>query len=284
MKIAVCFSGQPRTWERCVSSIKRFLECNPSFEYSFFGHTWTQNSWKVSQGKRQFKYFHEPLRKDDLYKKLTTAYDFEELIIDSPYIEKPNEPELKKLCKTGAELASNNKRPTTWNSMSYSAMMSNFLKQRYEDKHDMKFDMVIKLRLDQCFDPTYPFNTYLGPQFREDVLYCEEMLFRREFMLQSINDVYYFGSSRVMDIVDTFYRIYHTGGFFKLVGASYFDGAFKTVGYGPLLYKWLTIKNIHPRDVGRIQYQIVRRSSKITDGIADYNTLKEESIEWAKEQ
>ena len=157
MKIAVCISGQSRTWERCVPSIKKFIECDPSFDVHYFGHTWTQNSWKVNAKQRTFSYEFETLHKDNLFKRLQFAYNFESLIIEHPLVFDKNVQEIKKFCKTGPELASNSIYPNVWNSMSYIAMMSNFQKQQYENKHDMKFDIVLKIRLDQCFHPAFSF-------------------------------------------------------------------------------------------------------------------------------
>jgi hypothetical protein len=282
MKIAVCMSGQPRTWEKCVPSIKKFIECDSSFQVHYFGHTWTQNSWKVNVKGRNFSYEHENLEKDVLIEKLQNAYSFTGLTVDSPYVAGKPVQEFKTFCKTVEELASNSKYPIVWNSMSYSAMMSNFQKQQFENKNDIKFDIVVKLRLDQAFDPNFHLTHYIKTPFRDDVLYCEEMLFKKEFLQQSVNDVCYFGSSRVMDIVENFYRVYHNGRFFDLIGANYFDGAFKNVGYGVLLYKWLTIKNIYPADIGRLHYQVVRRNTSVIDPVADYSTLIKETGVWVR--
>ena len=281
MKIAICLSGESRTWEKCVSSIRHFFEYDPSIEICYFGHTWSRNSWKVFDKVHWGGYVYEDLDKNELISKMNEYYNFAGLIVDDPYIQLgTNTQEIRKKEATPSETACNWVRPHTWSPMSYSAMMSNFQKQQFEINNNMKFDVVVKMRFDGCLNPNYRLGNYIKERFRDDVLYGESSLFVKEFMQQSINDVLYFGSSRVMDIIDTFYRVYHNGKFFQMVDANYYDGAMKLVGYGPLLYRWATLKNIYPFHVGRVDYQIVRQDSKIQNGITEYKTLKEESYKW----
>jgi hypothetical protein len=45
-KVAVCISGETRTWEKCVPALHHTFAPNNDYAYYFFGHTWAQNSWK----------------------------------------------------------------------------------------------------------------------------------------------------------------------------------------------------------------------------------------------
>lgn len=286
MKIAVCFHGEPRTWHRCVPNIKHFLG-NGTYNIKFFGHTWLKNSWKKFDQDNIQYYEYEDLDKKLLYNGLMSAYNFSDLQIDPPYVV-PFEKNTRELpfpddyIETSQECAANFKMPWVWNSMSYSAMLSNFLKQKYEVENNMRFDLVLRMRYDACFDPHKPFVNYLPsvPQIRENVLFSEVSYFPFEYMQQTVNDVFYFGNSRTMDIIESFYRIYHNGDFFRLLGAHYFDGAIKNCGYGVLIYKWATLKNIYPENIKQIYWSVLRQDSKCHDVINDYQQLVHELKTW----
>jgi hypothetical protein len=290
MKIAVCLSGESRTYEKCVPNVRHFFEHQSPHEFFYFGHTWSTNSWKIFDDVYQGGYAYEEIDPIYLKNNLQSLYGFTGLAIDEKYTrdETKNFPEIVKNKQTPFEIAANYKKPWTWNPMAYSCMKSNFLKQQYEIDNDMKFDIVVRTRFDQCFEPnTNTFNKYLSDRFvldkfRGDVLYCEATMFRHDFMQQAINDVFYFGSSRAMDIIETFYRVYHNGNFFKMVDSNYYDGAMKTLGYGPLLYKWAVLKNIYPMHLGRIYSQILRKDSTVENTILEYEKIREEARVWGR--
>lgn len=285
MKIAVCLHGQSRTWKKCVSNIKKFFDLGPEHEIFYFGHTWGMNSWKRWTPEAPGAYFEEDLDTDELYKNICEAFgpNFY-LTVDKKYQLPENivsSLEIQKDPTSGFENATNQKIPHTWNSMLYSHMIANHNKQRYEIENKILFDIVVSIRFDQCFDPNLNFATYLPSRpFRKDWLYTEIVDFPFEFHQQALSDTFYYGSSKIMDQMDSFYRIYHNGKFFQLLNVNYFDGALKTVGCGVLLYKWATIKNIHLENIGHIAFQVVREDSKIQDGITDYTMLIDEARTW----
>jgi hypothetical protein len=143
--------------------------------------------------------------------------------------------------------------------MLYSRMMANYQKQRFEEKFNFKFDLVATTRWDQIIDPRLHISDLLpAPHMqRDDVLYADVNQFRGEFYYQSINDLFYFGPSRSMDLVDSLYRVYtHEGNFGKVFDMTPGDPSYKRVGPGVLLYKWATIKNIYPYHIGLFQSQL----------------------------
>ncbi len=286
MKIAVCLSGEPRTWKKCAQSTRHFFESSGIDEITYFGHTWGRNQWKEYKiGNPEIFLSDEHLDLRKLRDELTTVYPFAGLKIDPMYVvdHSHNRQEIIKQEAHGFEQAANYVRPSTWVSMSYSKMIANHLKYKYEVENNMKFDLVVSTRFDQCYSPTRQFRHYVKPhQIRPGYLGCEVGHFPTEFMQQSINDVLYFGNSATMDIVDSFYRIYHNGDFFKLVNANYYDPAYKNVGYGVLMYKWLTQKNIYAADVGRFDVGIMRRNSKILNPMLEFEALMSENIYWGK--
>ena len=45
MKIAVCVSGQARTWEYCKENIKKVFTDTDDYQFDFFIHTWDRNDF-----------------------------------------------------------------------------------------------------------------------------------------------------------------------------------------------------------------------------------------------
>ena len=95
-----------------------------------------------------------------------------------------------------------------------------------------------------------------------------------------INDVFYFGSSDTMDLIDSFYRVYHNGNFYKMLDCDYFDGGYKSLGPGALLYKWATIKNILPVDMMLAQMPVIRMNADNLVWPGDFSKIMEKYISW----
>jgi hypothetical protein len=284
LKVAVCLHGESRTWEKVVPSLRHFFEADDAFDIHYFGHTWTRNSWKVFDQIHMGGYAYEDLDRQPLYDNMISKFPFRKLVIDEPLsidissITK----EIQKEEVGGFETASNYKKPWTWNSMSYSSMMSNFLKQEYEIDHSVKFDLVVSTRFDCCLSPNYRLVHYMPPIIEEYNLYTEVTHNPHEFMQRTVNDVFYMGTSLTMDIIENFYRVYYSGAFFDMHEAGYYDGALKNVGYGVLLYKWAVMKNIHPNHVGHLHWSILRQNTKVVDTINEYPEIIKESYTWGR--
>jgi len=285
MKIAVCLRGEARTWRKCAANIKKFFSVGPEHEVVFFGHTWSRNSWKEFHVDGYETQTIEQLDMGQLVLDLNAEFNFAILQVDKIF-QRSVEPKKHIECTDiiPSASAANFTTPSAWLSVLYSTMMANHVKQQYEHLNNMKFDIVVSTRFDQCYDPSQTFINKVptGHQFDDGWLFSEVVNFPYECNLLAINDVFYYGSSRVMDQVDSFYRIFHNGNFFKLIGSDYYDSAYKLCGCGVLLYKWCTLKNIYVNRLPRFTYQIVRPNTKLVDPIKDYHLLATEARAWGK--
>ena len=45
LNVAVCFGGEPRTYDMCAENIHKFFNI-PNVDVKFFAHTWTDNTTK----------------------------------------------------------------------------------------------------------------------------------------------------------------------------------------------------------------------------------------------
>jgi len=260
MKVAICLSGESRTYRAVSENIKNFFS-ESEFEFTYFGHTWTTNSWKEFHPDGYHYYDMEHLDISELHKDLSKEFPFAKLQISNP---RPK-PEVQYI---------------TWHSMSYSCMMANHLKQQYELKNDMKFDLVVHCRYDECMFPGHKFSIHVPSSLNDSMLYSHITVFSKEYRQHNINDVFYFGSSKVMDIIQNFYRVYHNGNFFKLTNTRDCDFMYKNVGYGVLLYKWATMKNIYPENDKMMYSQIARRGSNVIRTTKDYIEISEKNRTW----
>jgi len=55
---------------------------------------------------------------------------------------------------------------------------------------------------------------------------------------------------------------------------------YKNVGYGVLLYKWATMKNIYPENDKMMYSQIARRGSNVIRTTKDYIEISEKNRTW----
>jgi len=290
MKIAVCMSGESRTWKIAAPSIINFFK-SQNHEVKFFGHTWAMNSWKTFDNNGISDYEHERLDQMHLKEQLQKTFNFEKLVVDPPYtfdISRIEDTEVRKNPEhcIGWELAANYIVPRVWSSLFNSQMQSNFLKQEYEIENNMQFDFVVKCRFDIAYHPSVRFENYLPTKemtFKNGV-YASLSTFRSEFNLPVIDDVIYFGSSPAMDLLETVYRVYQNADFFNMVKAGYYDPAYKVCGPNVILHKWATMKNILICALPTmVYYAVVRREFANIDPCLEYDKLHEATLAWGKQ-
>lgn len=233
-KIAVCISGQSRTWRMGIESILSYFSSDVH-EYYFFGHTWDTNSWKhhfinPHSGKKQRSYLHEKIGCSKLYKDISeSCIPFTSLMV-SPQCSEHNKGEYY-----------------TWAGMCKSAMLANHLKQKFEIDNNIEFDLVVRTRWDtvhqqfEKFDNSIPEHLMHCP----NILFCTTVIdFVNEYRLPAVDDISYFGSSYTMDVIDSFYHYYFNGKFYEACGTNWMNKSYKNVGMGVLLYKWAGMNNI----------------------------------------
>lgn len=164
-RIAVCMSGQPRTWRHCWRSIRKFFD--PAGDVDYFISTWDHNTW--FRHKRQVV---EPASTEGL----ADVFDAKTCRI----LPLPKE--------------------MLWRGLFDSMEMSLHDKRRYEIENDFTYDIVVKSRLDLVFDPGSVFR----PHYMEPMTAYTENLMERmphEYYGANFSDIIFMGSSHVMDIL-----------------------------------------------------------------------------------
>lgn len=305
--IAVCLSGEPRTWQHTANAIKHFFSSDVH-NYKFFGHTWNNsyynkehryarnsliNSFKSSNSAIQdhsvntvknYNSQFEHSWKDDYDNKtladnLIDTFGMTDILVEDKKVVSDICSSLdliypEYVAKFDKETSANQRKPVVWSHMSYSKMRANSLKTRYELENEMQFDVVVSARFDTCYYPDAKFDHWLQPYgtILPTAIYGETHYFPNEYFLPHINDVIYFGNSRIMNVVDDFYRYFVSGKFWEMLDENYTDCALKSCGYNVNLYKWLTIKNILIKNIN-IPYIVFRKTATNLTWPQDWNEI-----------
>lgn len=293
--IAVCLSGEPRTWKHTAAAIRHFFSSDVH-NYKFFGHTWNNSYYNkehrfasnalskslklvsatqdhLVNRNRLIDEFENSSWNDNYDNKtladnLTDTFGMTDILVEDKKVVSAvcNSLDLiypEFVAKFDKEYGANQRKPVVLSHISYSKMRANSLKTQYELENEMQFDVVVSARFDVCYPPTEKFDHWL--QFHGTILptaiYGESHYFPNEYFLPHFNDVIYFGNSRIMNVVDDFYRYLVSGKFWEMLDENYTDCALKSCGYNVNLYKWLTIKNILIKNIN-IPHTVFRKTEK----------------------
>lgn len=189
-KIAVCLSGQPRTYKYALPSTLNFFHNNENYSYYYFCHAWDYNTYKVREDN-VLSWKHEVVPKNVLIEEITNLLNPKKIVIESRE-DLPND-------------------IIPWDSLYYSQMRANYLKREYELEHNFEFDFVIKSRYDLVFIPYHTFE--LDYRLNDPYDYKKPYDFYgthngrmgMEYDRVNISDVIYYGSSEVMDVISDIY-------------------------------------------------------------------------------
>lgn len=183
-KIAVCLSGQLRTWKIAGPNIKRFF--GPDVDY--FIHSWTESAERTSIGTHSVDYgvTHDADEINEVVKFFQpTRCQFETILQQEGFV-------------TGR-----------WVNLFYSLDKSMKLKQQFEKEKRFKYDIVVKCRFDLAFHPAFTFSALLNmgrnweiePQAAKYVFSSIVNQLPNEGFANQIDDCFFYTSSPVADYV-----------------------------------------------------------------------------------
>lgn len=240
MKIAVCISGQSRTWFTAKDNIKNFFG-----DVDYFIHTWDINTYNNYKGPNKY----EPINyKTSQLEKINIINNFEPKLYEFEKFEN-----LK-------NNNNNNNTYSSWYPMYYSFMKSVWLKRKYELEHDFVYDIVIKAR----FDINYK-DKFLIHDVNQLVAYGNTPTFHkfvREFNYNCFDDAIFYADSPTMDIISNIDRWISDIHVKKNINNEYSKDPESYYGPGTLLYKYLVNNGIHPRCDQHIKYFVVRKEAE----------------------
>jgi hypothetical protein len=272
-KIAVCLSGQPRTWRTAKDNILNYFNFRDSnIQVDYFIHTWDTNQFRK---KEDIDWISRENVKVISTERADIIRAFNPIDIE---LEEYNE----------------DSHVTLWASLLYSFMKSVWLKRKYEIENDFRYDIVVKARLDINYpmmgycNLNMPLSKFHIHPIQNLTAYSTTPIISRfptEFNYPCFDDVFFYGNSLTMDIIANCYRWYTN--IINENMEAYSNGKYiqnSTYWYGPgtILYKYLIENGIHPQGYRAIPYYVVRK--EIEDlrlhSIHNWVDIRDFSKEW----
>ena len=216
MKIAVCISGQIRTWKECYenwmllfNTIKqhpRFIDKN--VEIDFFIHTWNVNTvpphmWEEykSIDMLNVRLFISKEELDDVINKISPKkYMIDFIDINNTRTKFMND-QAKKYNNVNSLIA--------WSAPQlYSLMRCGQLKLNYEIENNFQYDVCMKMRFDMMFDVKefYTIINYLDSPLNENTIYSMHSDNTHNFPYDIVGDIFFMSDSDTYNILSSFYN------------------------------------------------------------------------------
>lgn len=214
MKIAVCFSGQPRTWMKCVdtwNSLFSSLQDRHNADIDVFFHAWKNNApshGTIANNKEDyFNKIGSPIiaaELEELVQKLKPKdYLFEDGNVSALKIQEVlNLNSRHNLIYGNATLS--------WAAPQfYSVMRSAHLKKKYEFANNIRYDVCIRFRFDLYFNESQ-IDYFSRCDFRipktNTVYPCHTSVDESCFPFFRFGDILWFSDSVSFDRICDFYR------------------------------------------------------------------------------
>jgi len=180
-KIAVCLSGQLRTWDKCAQNIKSFFRNTDEIECDFFYQTWSQSEIRENSSDFTSGVTNHTA---EIISEIDAILEPKKGVIDFPLI--PNS--LGQPFEFGHR----------WVNLFHSMRRSFEMMELYEQEQNMSYDMIAKVRFDIVFDPRNIFNS-LKHLDEYGFIYCS-YFDRPHFEGFNVNlkDVFFFGERTTM--------------------------------------------------------------------------------------
>lgn len=228
-RIAVCLSGQPRTWKIAAPSIVRYFKAakvpHDNVAVDFFIHTWENNVWQ--QG----------------------ALRTEESVDEAADIRRAFEP-------IAMQVESPRANKKYWHPLFDSLTRSIFLKREHELAEGFEYDVVVKSRLDVAFPPG---EVFTPPKIMPMVCHTVDSIgtIGYEYYQRNFNDVMFMGDSSTMDIVTDAFRWVDSS------PDTNDKDVYSRVGPGVMLYRHMVAHGIHPTCISPdLDHVIVRKEAQ----------------------
>ena len=237
-RIAVCISGQSRTWEYCKDNILHFYDitehAQDHVEVDYFLHTWDIKSYRDHVSGIEYNNFRDEPFNDG--NRLIEAFNPKVAEVESysDFVAKRN-------------LQYPNSPFTAWESMYHSIKKSINFKRQYELDNNFEYDLVIKTRFDCIYDPSTKFIAYI-PEVMKAYTSFNISRILNEFNSNNFDEAIFFGESKTVDLIAATGDLHMLNRSTKEHQSTIEFDILPEVFYGPgaLIYKHMTDMNICP--------------------------------------
>lgn len=249
MRIAICLSGQPRSWERCLP---RWREMFKDHEVDFFFHLWDYNTLprileSYNGGMELIDELITPLEK----LKIIGALKPLKFVFES-----------KKDIQCWNSTIPEELQFASWAaSQFYSMYKVSLLKREYEIEHNFRYDAVFRFRSDLYFTVLPVFTKPLP-----NTAYTVHNKWDEKYQCQRVGDIFYYADSHTFDQLSAF---------FKYLAFIQTDWVTSVSGPPPELALYNYIANIGIHNFAtHIDIKLMRTQEYVDiRGLADYETI-----------
>jgi len=147
----------------------------------------------------------------------------------------------------------------------------------------MTFDIVVKCRFDLAFEPGLKFIDVceMSKRIHQKTLYTQNCLMANEFYITNIDDVFYYGSSYTMDLLQSNMYWINKSIYNNLEKYNSLDCQSSPFldhnGPGVRMFLFCKQVNIIPHNIPSLIYMIYRKEQIPRDPVVEYKELFKES-------
>lgn len=222
MKIAVCFSGQPRTWRECHESWEKLFKSLIDFyktefydiKIDYFVHVWDFNTvpphlWsQMGFPEKNFakEYYKIPTKEiEDLINTLKPK----KYVIESSEVSDNRKSILDKKALNNYPIHNQNGSVIGWSaSQLYGIMRSCELKKDYEIENGFEYDMCVRMRFDANItdDNIKILLNGMSLPLEKKTIFSMHSANTFEFPHDLIGDIFFYSDSHTYDVLCSFYE------------------------------------------------------------------------------
>lgn len=199
-RIAICFSGQPRTWRNCVKTWKENLF--PDYDVDVFCHIWDFNTLpnSITVGSLPNEVKVEQSELDELLavlkpKKFKIESSKEFTTVDSG--QRVLDPSMTQF-NGGTKIPS-------FRSQYYGIMQAARLKRQYEIENDFQYDIVVRMRYDAFFTNPITQEFTFDKRIDQYNMYCIHYSWTCNTNRGRVGDIFWYAASETYDIIADYY-------------------------------------------------------------------------------
>lgn len=247
INIAICISGEPRRYERCLQTVQTYREItkNSNININVFYHFWnneTKNVWKqrfrrvtttpeiTAYEPGFFEKIFQPTvgvceEKDTLNKEIKFAFDYlQEILKKNNIIHYPDFPEWEDTWSNLNKFAfkvKNTNIPVLSQVISY--LRAQNLRIKYEKQHNIKHDIIIKTRSDIIINPlsVEQLNSLSQQRLTKKYIQFRHLIIKQSGSTQHEQDA-------IGEFDDSTSKIWAEPGFFIFSSSSVKDDVFES--------------------------------------------------------
>lgn len=245
-RIALCLSGQARTWKRCHENwISTFYHLGSDVD--IFCHFWDYNSLPRQSytipGKSAGMAFEDvPLSDEEKH--------------EIEHVLRPKKLAFEKKLEIQEDFYKVKNKVSWWCIDQFSSMMKcAHLKRSYEIENRFQYDVVFRLRSDLFFTN----QITLEPTILPNTLYSVHNSFDRYWNAYRISDIFFYADSHTYDQAAGFYRN------LRYLDASYVTRDHKKVDFPPELAFYYYLKSVGIRIKQIMAIPLIKRTQEYLD-------------------